>query len=192
MTLLIAGTAGADPSGLAAAVKRGGWTGRVVVAGTAAEVASQAAAARVAVLALDSAMPAAEEEADFLAVLAAARTSTALVACGVDAFPSWPRTLAASRSRLDPERRLPVFATAAALADVRGAQSGVPELAQWCAEDHDQTTVPRSRKVGVLTVDDKRSSPTVDGAPSRSPGGAARGRRRSSCRGRVVDPVRTG
>lgn len=158
MTLVIAGTEGADPSSLAVALKRCGWAGRVVVAGTVAEIAAHAPAARVAVLALDSSMPAADEETELLGALAAARVPTALVACRVDAFPSWPRTLAASRARLDADRRLPVFATAAVLADAPtgtpgSTQSGVAELAQWCVEEHD----------------DSENLPTVHSAPASAP-----------------------
>ncbi|KXT57309.1 hypothetical protein ACE11G_01175 [Gordonia sp. PS3] len=144
MTLLIAGTAGADPAGLAAALAAAGLREEILVAGSPADAASQAARARTAVLAIDSSMPACEEEDLLLAELAAAGLPTALVACRVDAFPAWPKALAETRRRLDPQRGLPVFATSAALASASGSASGVPELARWCRDRADGEAVPRA------------------------------------------------
>ena len=144
MTLLIAGTAGADPAGLAAALAAAGLREEIVVAGSPADAAAQAARARTAVLAIDSSMPACEEEDLLLAELAAAGLPTALVACRVDAFPAWPKALAETRRRLDPQHGLPVFATSAALAIASGSASGVPELARWCRDRADGEAVPRA------------------------------------------------
>ncbi|WP_238526433.1 hypothetical protein [Gordonia neofelifaecis] len=154
--MLIAGMAGADPAGLAAAVATAGWTERVVVATTVAEVDAVSGEVAVAVLAIDSSMPAGDEEDVLLAALADAEVPTALAACRVDAFPGWPKVLAASRARLDPDRRLPVFATAAVLAEVQSASSGVPALVQWCRE-RPAAAVPARR--AVVHREEPRSEP---------------------------------
>lgn len=148
-TLVIAGTAGAEPDSLAEALSRNGWSGEIVVAGTPEVAASSAPPADLAILALDPSMPADDEEVRFLTAFASAATPTALVVCGVESFPSWPRTLAASRARLDRDRRLPVFATAAALLDEPGCASGIPELAAWCADLPDRACVPRRPSDGA-------------------------------------------
>lgn len=141
-TLLIAGTAGAEPENLARALTGSGWAGNVVVIRAPADLARLAVRPSRALLALDMSMPADQEEDRLLEAFAAAELPTALVACCVEVFPSWPRTLTASRRRLDPDRRLPVFATAAALVQEPDAATGIPELATWCAADPEPGSVP--------------------------------------------------
>ena len=150
--LVIVGTAGAEPERLARVLCESGWAGRVTVARSAVDI--DRAGAHVAVLALDSSMPADEEEDRMLAALAHAALPTALAACCVDAHPSWPRVLAASRERLDPDRRLPVFATAAALFDEDDRKGGVAELAAWCLEvfeagEPERERLPRPRASSI-------------------------------------------
>ncbi|MBM7365608.1 hypothetical protein [Gordonia hydrophobica] len=152
MTLVIAGTAGAEPELLARALHDCGWDGETVVVGTAAAARRHAESADVAVIALDSSMPADHEEDVFLDAFAETETPTALVGCGVDAFSCWPRTLAASRARLDPDHRLPVFATAVALVAEPDCASGIPELAAWCSAEPDRNQVP-TRAVPAGTED---------------------------------------
>ncbi|ALG86269.1 hypothetical protein [Gordonia phthalatica] len=175
-TLLIAGTAGAEPGRLARALCGGGWAGSIVVIGAPADIGRLAVRPNRALLALDMSMPADEEEDRLLEAFAAAGLPTALVACCVDAFPAWPRTLAASRRRLDPDRRLAVFATAAALADEPDVASGIPELAAWCAAGPDPTSVP--------TV--PTQPPTVSGRPTGSATAIVRADRLAGLRAGIV------
>ncbi|MGB3304495.1 MAG: GTPase domain-containing protein [Gordonia sp. (in: high G+C Gram-positive bacteria)] len=153
MTLFIAGTAGADMDGLADALIARGFSDPVAVVfepmQLQAHIAKCEPTRAVAVLALDSSMPSAEEETRLLAEFTAAKIPTVLVACRVDAYPSWPKTIADSRQRLDPGKRLPVFATSVELAAVPGAASGIDELLDWCRNPDrpatDTTAAPAAR-----------------------------------------------
>ncbi|MGB6246703.1 hypothetical protein, partial [Gordonia sp. (in: high G+C Gram-positive bacteria)] len=161
MTLVVAGTAGAEPAALADALRAGGWSGEIAVVERPAQLAAHPGPIDAAILALDSSMPASHEEEALLAELGRRAIPTALTACRVDAFPAWPQAVAVSRTMLDPGRRLPLFAVATVLADVPGAASGVDDLVDWCRE-------PPKLAVPDTAVPDSADRPAI-GTDARAP-----------------------
>lgn len=127
----LAGLAGAQPGALAAGLAIAGVHGTVLVG----EAQTPPPTARAAVLALDLTIDAGSAEEELLAALRATGAPVALVGAGAGVDADWPDRLAAARRRLDPARRLPVFAVSTDLLRAGDTtRSGLPALAQWCAD----------------------------------------------------------
>ncbi|WP_448222112.1 hypothetical protein [Gordonia iterans] len=127
----LAGLAGAQPGVLVAGLAAEGVHGTVVVG----EAQTPPPTARAAVLAVDLTIDAGSAEEELLAALRATGAPVALVGAGAGADADWPGRLAAARRRLDPARRLPVFAVSTDLLRAGDpTRSGLPALARWCAD----------------------------------------------------------
>ncbi|MFM9377138.1 hypothetical protein [Gordonia sp. VNK21] len=125
-----------------------------------------------ALLALDPTCAAGSDETAMLAALTAAGAPVALVLCRAEAEPAWPHRLEQARARLDPGRRLPVFAVSAALAAAGepAAREALADLVRWCAAPSGTTAAVRSPGAPPSTESRRAEPAGPDPAPAPDPG----------------------
>ncbi|WP_026918219.1 hypothetical protein [Gordonia shandongensis] len=161
-TVVVAGTAGADPAGLAAELAEHGVDGVTHIAVRYDEPVV-VGGARTVLLALDATAPAADEERAVLAAAARAGAAVAMVAVHVDRHPGWPAVIARSRTALDPDRRVPLFA----VAPDAGDRSGVRDVVRWCTDDPPALSRPAPEEAVSPPVA-RRSVDTAAVLPTRA------------------------
>ena len=127
------------------------------------------------VLAVDLSCAAGSAEESLLAALAGSGAPVALVGVGAGQDADWPARLAAARERLDPGRRLPVFAVS--LESLRAGDpdgGGLGAVGRWCADPD------------PVTGDVQPCAPDPDAAEAprdaRRPGGLQRAERLAGAR----------